>query len=288
MMNFKNTNISNNCFLQRFLIKTKPGINTDDTTKINQDSFFTVTNLFGLDNFAIFSTLDGHGIYSYIILIIIIIGSHGHYVSNSVKIYIQNYLTNYNVYYSLYTIMNKNNFDKPLNEDLTEDDIYQILIYNKYELIKNCCYKANHELNKTKLNVDYSGTTVLITFIIKNKIISVNCGDSRAIISYNINDNNNYNINNKIELKDKNSNIKYIELTRDHTPNDKDEKIRIIKIGGEIISLNDNENGNNNLNLTLERVWINGMNYSGLTTTRSIGDFIAKKIGVVCEPGMYI
>jgi hypothetical protein len=63
MMNFININISNSCFLQRFLIKTKPGINTDDTTKINQDSFFTVTNLFGLDNFAIFAVFDGHGTY---------------------------------------------------------------------------------------------------------------------------------------------------------------------------------------------------------------------------------
>ena len=54
------------------------------------------------------------------------------------------------------------------------------------------------------VNVFYSGSTVVLTHITKEKIICANCGDSRAILITN---------NNSI-----------IKMSRDHKPNLPDEK----------------------------------------------------------------
>jgi hypothetical protein len=41
---------------------TEPGINFNQTSKINQDCFYLKKNIFGFKNFYILSVLDGHGI----------------------------------------------------------------------------------------------------------------------------------------------------------------------------------------------------------------------------------
>jgi hypothetical protein len=40
---------------------TEPGINFNQTSKINQDCFLLKRNVFGYKNFYILSVLDGHG-----------------------------------------------------------------------------------------------------------------------------------------------------------------------------------------------------------------------------------
>lgn len=40
------------------------------------------------------------------------------------------------------------------------------------------------------------------------------------------------------------------------------------------------------MNLGPYRVWLKTENYPGLAMSRSIGDFVAASVGVICEPGI--
>ena len=96
-----------------------------------------------------------------------------------------------------------------------------------------------------------SGSTVILTHINKDKIISVNCGDSRAI------------------LITKNNNI--ILLSRDHKPELPEEKMRIEASGGRIDKI---------YGMGPYRVWFKNEDYPGLAMSRSIGDRLAHRVGV--------
>ena len=87
------------------------------------------------------------------------------------------------------------------------------------------------------------------------KIISINCGDSRAI------------------LITKNKNI--ISLTRDHKPELADERERIEASGGRIDKI---------YGMGPYRVWFKNEDYPGLAMSRSIGDKLAHKVGVSDVP----
>ena len=96
-----------------------------------------------------------------------------------------------------------------------------------------------------------SGSTVILVHINAEKIISANCGDSRAI------------------LITKNKRI--IPLSRDHKPDLPEEKLRIERSGGRIDKI---------YGMGPYRVWFKNKNYPGLAMSRSIGDGLAHQAGV--------
>ena len=100
-----------------------------------------------------------------------------------------------------------------------------------------------------------SGSTVVLVHINPEKIISINCGDSRAI------------------LITKKNNI--ISLTRDHKPELPDERERIEASGGRIDKI---------YGMGPYRVWFKDEDIPGLAMSRSIGDKLAHKVGVSDEP----
>jgi hypothetical protein len=53
---------------------------------------------------------------------------------------------------------------------------------NNYEIIKNSFALAESELSNLKLDFNFSGSTSVLVFILADKIICANAGDSRAII----------------------------------------------------------------------------------------------------------
>jgi len=53
---------------------------------------------------------------------------------------------------------------------------------NNYENIYKCYKQADKNLKTTKYEISFSGTTANTILIIGNKIININCGDSRSII----------------------------------------------------------------------------------------------------------
>ena len=107
-----------------------------------------------------------------------------------------------------------------------------------------------------------SGSTVILVHINSKKIISINCGDSRAIL-----------------LKE---NDEIIELSKDQKPENDNEKKRIEEMGGIVSQCNDlYDDGKEGGPF---RIWMKGCDYPGLAMSRSIGDQIAHGIGVSSEP----
>ena len=105
-------------------------------------------------------------------------------------------------------------------------------------------------------NAMESGSTAVITFISNNQIICANCGDSRAIL-----------------ISENEQNI--IPLSRDHKPDLPEEKKRIIECGGRVDKI---------YGMGPFRVWFKNAEYPGLAMSRSIGDGYAHKVGVIDEP----
>jgi serine/threonine protein phosphatase PrpC len=134
--------------------------------------------------------------------------------------------------------------------------------------IRTSIKKATIYIKSKPYNTDYSGSTlnmVTLYSTVKDpiiKIITTNIGDSRCIaISY--------------------TNNNVIQLTKDHKPDDTAERERIESKGGEVARVNW-------ANFGPFRVWFKGKNYPGLAMSRSIGDNIAKSIGVINEPDITI
>ena len=67
---------------------------------------------------------------------------------------------------------------------MKEADFYAKLIENNYKIINNSFKDAEQELlNIAKYDVNFSGTTAIVLFIINGKVICANCGDSRAFLA---------------------------------------------------------------------------------------------------------
>ncbi|CAD8112624.1 unnamed protein product [Paramecium sonneborni] len=116
-------------------------------------------------------------------------------------------------------------------------------------------------LQKSNIDISFSGSTLVIVYLQNNKLYCANLGDSRAVL---------------LSRDDK---WKMKPLSRDHKPSCKDEADRILANGGRIDPLM------NNLGLFVGplRVWTN-QNVPGLAMTRSLGDEIAHSVGVSDKP----
>ena len=210
-----------------------PGI-TLNKEKINQDTYMILpnnilseNNLSESPNLNIFGIFDGHGEF-------------GDIVSNEIK-------NNFLEYFNKLNYNSNENYDKLCNNNYKE--IYSLFnqidkkLHKKYNS-KNTCYN--------------SGTTANIILLFKNKIISINIGDSKSIL---IAGNNN----------------EIIQLNKCHNPEREDEKKRIEKNGGEVGRVNWADYGP-------QRVWYKGKIYPGLSISRSFGDFISEPLGVFSVP----
>ncbi len=241
-------------------------ISEKGTKNINQDNYLLKENIFNIKNFSIFSVFDGHGI-------------DGYYISKIAKDEFLNYFTNNtNLYYiprsNKSIISLNNNENENLNKFISTEEIYDRLSYNNYNIIRNVYIKIDEKLKKKDYDSDLSGSTSCTIFIIGKHIICSNLGDSRAIL-----------------IKKSNE---IVNLSNDHKPNNKKEYERIIKKGGEIrknsLDLNEynnNINENNIYEIIPFRIYFKNENFPGLAMSRSIGDFIAKKIGVINEPEIF-
>ena len=160
-----------------------------------------------------------------------------------------------------------NYLPKNLNENIKNKNIKYLnfeSINSLSKIIKNTFIETNNELiNNSRINTYLSGSTCSSILFTPRKIISINVGDSRCILG---------------KLKGN----KWVsrDLSRDHKPSEKDEKNRVLSNGGRIEKYKD-EFGNYNGPL---RVWFKYEETPGLAMTRSFGDELAHKIGVIVEP----
>jgi serine/threonine protein phosphatase PrpC len=91
-----------------------------------------------------------------------------------------------------------------------------------------------------------------------------NCGDSRGV------------------LIDKSGSVIY--STKDHKPDREDEKMRIeSKFNGKVRRSGVEEEKGGPF-----RVWSHHIDLPGLAMSRSIGDIMAKELGVICDPEIQV
>ena len=248
---------------KKFATHTRKGTEEDGKIKENnQDASIILNNVLKLDNYSIYGIMDGHG-------------SNGHLVSNFVKDKIDKYFNDIKTY------RQKKKLKKTVSSlDVNDiNDIYEKLVYNNYEIIRNFYKKVNEELYDTNFDIHFSGTTCVLVFRIGQKLICSNVGDSRAVL---VNKNKIDLYNSKDLTKIDNSIYEFIEMSHDHKPENKEERERLEKLGGEVAQ--EFLEGNEDVPVGPFRVWNKGCKYPGIAVSRSLGDKIAELIGVIADP----
>ncbi|CAM8915117.1 unnamed protein product [Rhodiola kirilowii] len=135
----------------------------------------------------------------------------------------------------------------------------------------------NTELHQSEIDDSMSGTTAICVLVVGDTIFVANVGDSRAVIAVKV--------DNKIIAED---------LSCDQTPFRKDECERVKEYGARVLSVDqveglkdpeiqswgdeETEGGDP------PRLWVQNGMYPGTAFTRSVGDSVAEKIGVVAVP----
>ena len=153
--------------------------------------------------------------------------------------------------------MDLNRIIKSKKLDLNKDDLSQVLI-------DTFIMENNSLLRNKQIDSDMSGSTCVSVIYTPQKLIIANLGDSRCVLGKRINNNE----------------WKYENLSRDHKPNVKEEADRIIKKGGRIRPMLD-EDGNFVGPL---RVYMKDKDLPGLAMTRSFGDYMASIAGTISIP----
>ena len=172
-------------------------------------------------------------------------GTKGHLVSQFIVNYFKSYFTSEN---------------SPF-KNISTEEIYNLITKDNYSLIKKIISSSEEKLlEQNDIDCNFSGTTCNLIIHINNKIICSNIGDSRSIM-----------------VKDHNT---IIQLSFDQKPDDENERKRIEKNNGEIHKLIDDIEGE----IGPMRVWVKGEKYPGIAMSRSIGDKVASKLGVISIP----
>ena len=240
----KKSNSLNEAFSSTIYVKSSeglsiPGKNEFGHKKTNQDTLLIERNVNGVLNFNIFGVLDGHG-------------EEGHYASQFVSRYIFHRIKNH----------------PSIKKQDEPKQIYHKLKENSYKIIANIFLDADVQIQKEKFDVNRSGTTCVIVIQLEEHIICANTGDSRAIMVYDQNNDDNL-VNSKV-----------FPLSYDCKPDLPNELKRIKACGGMVEKAYDPEIGETGP----YRVWAEGEDYPGLAMSRSIGDMDAKKCGVIPNP----
>ncbi|ORX39486.1 hypothetical protein BCR36DRAFT_588259 [Piromyces finnis] len=112
-----------------------------------------------------------------------------------------------------------------------------------------------------------SGTTAVIAIFYDNKLIISNVGDSRVVVG----------------IEDEKGNITAKQMTVDHNCYNKEEYDRIISKGGRVEALQFGEESFGPL-----RIFKGSLPYPGLVVSRSLGDEVARRLGVISKPDIKI
>nr|XP_043607694.1 probable protein phosphatase 2C 35 isoform X2 [Erigeron canadensis] len=139
---------------------------------------------------------------------------------------------------------------------------------------------TNNELHDNpEIDDSMSGTTAITVLVIGDKLYVANVGDSRAVISVKEGDH---------------GHIVAQDLSQDQTPFRNDECERVKECGARVLSVDQVEGvkdpsvqtwgDEESAGSDPPRLWMQNGMYPGTAFTRSVGDSIAEKIGVVATP----
>jgi len=166
------------------------------------------------------------------------------------------------------TVNSKNFIDITNNNTNPKNIFNQKLSEDNFSVIKTSFALAESTISLSKFDANFSGSTSICIFILENRIICANCGDSRALLV--TCDPSNKSLNN------------IVSLSTDHKPDVETEKNRILGCNGRI-----DKRSVNGIKTGPLRIWLKNEAYPGLAMTRSIGDLVASKVGVTCEPELF-
>lgn len=164
-----------------------------------------------------------------------------------------------------------------LVEILSSDDM---LLQDPVKAFNSAFSITNSELhNNTEIDDSMSGTTAITVLVVGDKIFVANVGDSRAVISLKEGDH---------------GHVVAQDLSQDQTPFRNDECERVKECGARVLSVDQVEGvkdptvqswgDEENAGSDPPRLWMKNGMYPGTAFTRSVGDSIAEKIGVVAVP----
>lgn len=141
----------------------------------------------------------------------------------------------------------------------------------------NAFLVTNEELHNSEFDDSMSGTTAITALVVGDKLYVANVGDSRAVLAVKEGD--------KVVAQD---------LSYDQTPFRKDECERVKQCGARVLSVDQVEGlkdpriqswGDEETDGSdPPRLWVQNGMYPGTAFTRSVGDNMAEKIGVVADP----
>ncbi|KAF9607148.1 hypothetical protein IFM89_032370, partial [Coptis chinensis] len=142
----------------------------------------------------------------------------------------------------------------------------------------NSAFEAvNSELHESEIDDSMSGTTAIAVLVNGNTLFAANVGDSRGVIAVKSGDS-----------------VIAENLSRDQTPFRKDESERVKLCGARVLTIDQVEGlqdqdiqtwGDNESECgDPPRLWVQNGSYPGTAFTRSVGDSIAEKIGVISVP----
>ena len=216
------------------------GKNELGETKTNQDSYLILTNINNFTNYNIFSIFDGHG-------------KDGHLVSQFLVSYFSDFFKN----------------NPQILKCKSEMQLLNLFIDSDFKFLRDAVKNSEKQLSlEEDINSKNSGSTLCILILIYTKMICINVGDSRAILSM-------------TEIF--RNEIKF--LSEDHKPSLKKEQERIKKCGGYVERIIYEDGSVDDT----YRVWNSPLlKYPGLAISRSIGDTDMTKLGVVSDPDFCI
>lgn len=126
---------------------------------------------------------------------------------------------------------------------------------------------TNNELKaRNEIDVSYSGTTAVLVLVRGRQVFCGNCGDSRAVLG-----------------RVTRNGWVAVPLSVDHKPDNPLERNRIEGSGGRVDSYRDTHGKP----LGPARVWLANEDVPGLAMSRSIGDEIASRAGVISVPEVF-
>lgn len=161
-----------------------------------------------------------------------------------------------------------------LVEILSNDDA---LLDDPIRAYSNAFLATNEELHTSEIDDSMSGTTAITALVIGDKLYVANVGDSRAVLAVKEGD--------QIAAQD---------LSSDQTPFRNDECERVKLCGARVLSVDQVEGlkdpriqswGDEETDGSdPPRLWVQNGMYPGTAFTRSVGDNMAEKIGVIADP----
>ncbi|KAI8051529.1 phosphatase 2C-like domain-containing protein [Syncephalis plumigaleata] len=156
-------------------------------------------------------------------------------------------------------------------------ELSPMLIVEPATAVKRAFREVNDLLVENEgVDTYMSGTTASVVIRRGNQLILAHLGDSRVVLGRRVS-------KSPTSMVKQSSNIQAINLTTDHNCADPQELDRVLRSGARVQQLQ--ENGSNQGPL---RIFKGSLPYPGIVVSRSLGDDVAQRLGVLCEPEVQV